>query len=93
MNKKMNSHGEFLKLLGSHLNISILVPNIDPTKDEFPTQEVLTMHTLFQYNNLSHFEDHNSWHYFPKVGMNKFDGCDPLGWVTQMEHYLSPWHY
>jgi hypothetical protein len=21
--------------------------------------------------------------------MNKFDGLDPLGWVTQMEHYFS----
>jgi hypothetical protein len=21
--------------------------------------------------------------------MNKFDGYDPLGWVTQMEHYFS----
>jgi hypothetical protein len=21
--------------------------------------------------------------------MNKFDGSDPLGWVTQMEHYFS----
>jgi hypothetical protein len=21
--------------------------------------------------------------------MNKFDGSDPLGWVTQMKHYFS----
>jgi hypothetical protein len=34
-------------------------------------------------------QDHNSWHHFPKVDMNKFDGSDPSGWVTQMEHYFS----
>jgi hypothetical protein len=25
----------------------------------------------------------------PKVEVNKFDGSDPMGWVTQMEHYFS----
>jgi hypothetical protein len=25
----------------------------------------------------------------PRVDMNKFDGSDPTGWVTQMEHYFS----
>jgi hypothetical protein len=25
----------------------------------------------------------------PKVDVNKFDGSDPTGWVTQMEHYFS----
>jgi hypothetical protein len=24
----------------------------------------------------------------PKVDVNKFDGFDPTGWVTQMEHYF-----
>jgi hypothetical protein len=24
----------------------------------------------------------------PKVDVNKFDGLDPTGWVTQMEHYF-----
>jgi hypothetical protein len=24
----------------------------------------------------------------PKVDVNKFDGSDPIGWVTQMEHYF-----
>jgi hypothetical protein len=23
------------------------------------------------------------------VDVTKFDGSDPIGWVTQMEHYLS----
>jgi hypothetical protein len=25
----------------------------------------------------------------PRVEVNKFDGSDPMGWVTQMEHYFS----
>ena len=25
----------------------------------------------------------------PQVEVTKFDGSDPIGWVTQMEHYLS----
>lgn len=26
---------------------------------------------------------------YPKVDMNKFDGFDPIDWVTSMEHYFS----
>jgi hypothetical protein len=25
----------------------------------------------------------------PRVDVTKFDGSDPTGWVTQMEHYFS----
>jgi hypothetical protein len=25
----------------------------------------------------------------PRVDVNKFDGSDPTGWVTQIEHYFS----
>jgi hypothetical protein len=25
----------------------------------------------------------------PRIEVNKFDGSDPTGWVTQMEHYFS----
>jgi hypothetical protein len=32
-NETMKSQGEFLKLLGSHFNISILDPNVDPAKE------------------------------------------------------------
>jgi hypothetical protein len=28
------------------------------------------------------------WHKIPKVDLNKFDGSDPTGWVTQMERYI-----
>jgi hypothetical protein len=47
-------------------------------------------------------DDHDSSHYKgphtthfprylrpPRIEVNKFDGSDPTGWVTQMEHYLS----
>jgi hypothetical protein len=33
----------------------------------------------------------NSFHHgpcLPRVEANKFDGSDPTGWVTQMEHYF-----
>jgi hypothetical protein len=38
-----------------------------------------------------HFHS-NSFHRepcLPHVEVNKFDGSDPTGWVTQMEHYFS----
>jgi hypothetical protein len=38
-----------------------------------------------------HFHS-NSFHREPRlphVHVNKFDGPDPIGWVTQMEHYFS----
>ena len=33
--------------------------------------------------------DNNIWHHFPKVDIDKFDGSNPLGWVTEMEHYFA----
>jgi hypothetical protein len=51
---------------------------------------------------LSYQDDHDSSHYQgphtihfsrdlrpPRIEVNKFDGSDPTGWVTQMEHYFS----
>ena len=32
--------------------------------------------------------DNNIWHHFPKVDLKKFDGSNPLVWVTQMERYF-----
>jgi hypothetical protein len=29
----------------------------------------------------------------PWVDVTKFDGSDPTGWVTQMEHYFSLYNY
>jgi hypothetical protein len=39
----------------------------------------------------SHFHS-NSFHCeprLPRIEVTKFDGSDPTGWVTQMEHYFS----
>lgn len=33
--------------------------------------------------------DNHIPHLSPKVDLNKFDGVDPLRWVTQMEHYFT----
>ena len=30
----------------------------------------------------------NKWNRFPKVGMDKFDGSNQLGWITQIERYF-----
>jgi hypothetical protein len=47
MNETMKSHGDLLKLLGDHMNLTIPDPKIDPIKEEFPTHEVKDTHTLF----------------------------------------------
>ena len=36
-----------------------------------------------------HFMDNNTWNCFPKVDLNKFDGSNPLGWVTPMKRYFA----
>jgi hypothetical protein len=36
------------------------------------------------HSNYLHRELH-----LPRVEVNKFDGLDPTGWITQMEHYFS----
>jgi hypothetical protein len=42
----------------------------------------------------SHSQNFQSHHFqrdlcLPRVDVTKFDGSDPTGWVTQMEHYFS----
>jgi hypothetical protein len=42
----------------------------------------------------SHFTLFHSNHFqrkllLPRIEVNKFDGIDPTGWVTQMEYYFS----
>jgi hypothetical protein len=44
--------------------------------------------------NSSHFQNSHSNHLhhklcLPRFKVNKFDGSDPTGWVTQMENYFS----
>jgi hypothetical protein len=45
----------------------------------------------YENTHLSHspWASPNSWNKVPKVEMHKFDGLDPTGWVSQMEHYFS----
>jgi hypothetical protein len=45
----------------------------------------------YENTHLSHspWGSPNSWNKVPKVEMHKFDGSDPVGWVSQMEHYFS----
>ena len=33
--------------------------------------------------------DNNTCSRFPKVDLNKVDGFNPSGWVTQIEHYFA----
>jgi hypothetical protein len=45
-------------------------------------------------DHFSHFHNFQNHHFqrdlcLPRVDVTKFDGSDPTGWVTQMEHYLS----
>jgi hypothetical protein len=86
--ERMGQQGSILKPLGEYWNIHVGDLDIDPTKEEFTTLEVQATH-MFYHNYHPHFQDHNSWHHFPKVDMNKFDASNLLGWVTQMEHYFS----
>jgi hypothetical protein len=41
-------------------------------------------HSMLFQSNSFHCDPHLS-----QVEVNKFDGSDPTGWVTQMEHYFS----
>jgi hypothetical protein len=65
------------------------------TKLKIPTDDSLsdaTPKTEGEHSSHSHTFQH---HHFqrdlrlPRVDVTKFDGLDPTGWVTQMEHYLS----
>jgi len=42
------------------------------------------------FRTLQHPRTHESC--LPKFEVNKFDGLDPIGWVTQMEYYFSLHH-
>jgi hypothetical protein len=49
-------------------------------------------HTEGEHSSHSHnFQNHHFQRdlHLPRVDVTKFDGSDPTGWVTQMEHYFS----
>jgi hypothetical protein len=65
------------------------------TKLHIPADNPLfdpTSHTEDETSSHSHnFQHHHFQHdlHLPWVDVTKFDGLDPTGWVTQMEHYFS----
>jgi hypothetical protein len=61
------------------------IPTDNPSSESPP-------HTEVEHSSHSHNFQH---HHFqrdlrlPRVDVTKFDGSNPTGWVTQMEHYFS----
>jgi hypothetical protein len=54
-----------------------------PSSSDLP-DVVDSSQSLYFHSNSFHREP-----YLPRVKVNKFDGSNPTGWVTQMEHYFS----
>jgi hypothetical protein len=77
---KLTTHLEFVfESLCTKLKI--------PTDDSFPDA-----HKKTEGETSSHsFQPHHFQRdiRLPRVDVTKFDGSDPIGWVTQMEHYFS----
>jgi hypothetical protein len=71
------------------------VATIICTKFHIPTDPLLfdpPLHNEVETSSHSHnFQPHHFQHdlCLPRVDVTKFDGSDPTGWVTQMEHYFS----
>jgi hypothetical protein len=58
-----------------------------PTDDSFPYAH---KKTEGETSSHSFHPCHFQWDIcLPRVDVTKFDGSDPTGWVTQMEHYFS----
>jgi hypothetical protein len=71
-------------------NDKVIEHHMDTPLGEYFKHKETHPNTLFQIASLFlHFQDQNYCHCFPKVNMNKFNGFDPIDWVTQMEHYFS----
>jgi hypothetical protein len=61
------------------------IPIDNPSYDSPP-------HTEAKHSSHSHNFQHHHFQrdlHLPQVDVTKFDGSDPTGWVTQMEHYFS----
>jgi hypothetical protein len=67
------------------LCMKLHIPTDNPSSSSPP-------HTKGDHSSHSHILQN---HHFqrdlrlPRVDVTKFDGSDPTGWVTQMEHYFS----
>jgi hypothetical protein len=74
-----------LESVFSTLYTKLHIPIDNPSYDSYP-------HTEGEHSSHSHnFQHHHFQHdlCLPRVDVTKFDGSDPTGWVTQMEHYFS----
>jgi hypothetical protein len=56
---------------------------------EYHSEVPHSSHYESTHNSHSPWGSPNSWNKLPKVEMHKFDGSDPAGWVSQLEHYFS----
>jgi len=71
-----------LESIVSMLYTKMHIPADNPLSD--PPSDTKVEHS-------SNFQHHHFQHdlCLPQVDVTKFDGLDPTGWVTQMEHYFS----
>jgi hypothetical protein len=58
-------------------------------KPKYHSKSPHSSHYENTHNSHSPWGPPNSRNKLPKVEMNKFNGFDPIGWVSQMEHYFS----
>jgi hypothetical protein len=74
-----------LESVFSALCTKLHIPTDNPSSSSPP-------HTEGDHSSHSHnFQNHHFQRdiRLPRVDVTKFDGSDPTGWVTQMEHYFS----
>jgi hypothetical protein len=60
-----------------------------PTDDPFPDTHPKTEGETSSHSHTFHPHHFQRDIRLPRVDVTKFDGSDPTGWVTQMEHYFS----
>jgi hypothetical protein len=66
-----------------------LVQLIKGKHPESHSEDIHSSHSKNPRSSHSHWGPPHCWNKVPKVEMHEFDGCDPAGWVSQMEHYFS----
>jgi hypothetical protein len=82
LKKDLDTHLEsFTTMICAKLHIPADLPLSDPP---LQTEGETSSHS-------QNFQPHHFQHdlRLPHVDVTKFDGSDPTGWVTQMEHYFS----
>jgi hypothetical protein len=74
-----------LELVFFTLYTKLHIPTYNPSSSSPPHIE--GDHSSHSHTLLNHHFQHDPC--LPRVDVTKFDGSDPTGWVTQMEHYFS----